>query len=182
MSSKTFICSLRATGFAALTALAASACTEGGSLIGSYEDGEPGAGKFVRAAEPIANRYIVVVDAPKNPRARSLLDIDTLAHALASSYTAETRPTFKAAVAGFTAEMSEADAVRMSNDPRVVLVEEDGIVHASATQTGATWGLDRLDQRDNNLDGAYAFDNDGRGVTAYIIDTGININHRDFGG
>jgi len=182
MSSKSFICSLRATGFAALAALAASACTEGGSLIGSYEDGEPAADKFFRAAEPIANRYIVVVDAPKNPRARSLMDIDGLAGQLTSTYAAKTRSTFKAAVAGFTAEMSEADAVRMSKDPRVVLVEEDGVVHASATQTGATWGLDRLDQRDNNLDGSYTFANDGRGVTAYIIDTGININHRDFGG
>jgi subtilisin family serine protease len=52
------------------------------------------------------------------------------------------------------------------------------------TQTGATWGLVRIDERDLNLDGRYSYDDhaDGTGVTAYILDTGIRITNLDFGG
>ena len=41
---------------------------------------------------------------------------------------------------------------------------------ATTTQTGATWGLDRIDQRALPLNGSYTYDATGAGVTAYIID------------
>jgi subtilisin family serine protease len=50
------------------------------------------------------------------------------------------------------------------------------------TQYGADWGLDRMDQRTLPLSGSYAYQRDGTGVTAYIIDTGINFSHDEFGG
>src|SRR5207249_4100277 len=47
-----------------------------------------------------------------------------------------------------------------------------------------TWGLDRIDHRNLPplLDNSYTYNNDGAGVTAYIIDTGIRITHSQFGG
>nr|5WSL_A Chain A, keratinase [Meiothermus taiwanensis WR-220]5WSL_B Chain B, keratinase [Meiothermus taiwanensis WR-220]5WSL_C Chain C, keratinase [Meiothermus taiwanensis WR-220] len=51
-----------------------------------------------------------------------------------------------------------------------------------ATQTGATWGLDRIDQRTLPLSGTFTYSNTGSGVNAYIIDTGIRVSHSEFGG
>ena len=53
---------------------------------------------------------------------------------------------------------------------------------ASTTETGATWGIDRIDQHNLPLSGTYSYTNNGAGVTAYIIDTGIFFGHAEFGG
>ncbi|KAG0028186.1 hypothetical protein BGZ82_008564 [Podila clonocystis] len=46
-----------------------------------------------------------------------------------------------------------------------------------------SWGLDRIDQRTDDLDGMYHYPSSaGQNVTIYVIDTGVNIDHRDFGG
>ncbi|MDD4857775.1 MAG: S8 family serine peptidase [Candidatus Krumholzibacteria bacterium] len=52
----------------------------------------------------------------------------------------------------------------------------------STTQTGATWGIDRIDQTALPLSGTYTYNYTGSGVKAYIIDTGILYTHTDFGG
>src|SRR5438046_1474688 len=90
------------------------------------------------------------------------------------------------ALTGFAVRMDAAHAMALSHDPLVAMVEEDGEVHATAaqTETGATWGLDRIDQRDLPLNSTYTWDdrNDGTGVTVYILDTGIRFTSQDFGG
>jgi subtilisin family serine protease len=54
-------------------------------------------------------------------------------------------------------------------------------VRPFATQTNAPWGLDRIDQR-SGRDGSYRYDTEGRGVTAYILDSGLRATHQQFAG
>ena len=60
----------------------------------------------------------------------------------------------------------------------VEYIEEDGVVFAN---TVASWGLDRVDQLALPLDDVFEPIGDGSGVDVYVIDTGINEGHVDFG-
>jgi aqualysin 1 len=83
---------------------------------------------------------------------------------------------------GFAGAMSEAARDGLLRDARVARVEPDGIARTTATQSNATWGLDRIDQRSRPLSTTFTYNNTGSGVTAYIIDTGLRYSHAEFGG
>ena len=89
---------------------------------------------------------------------------------------------YRHALRGYSASLPEALRTRLLSDPRVALVERDSVMSVYATQSPATWGIDRADQRDLPLSNSYSYANTGAGVTAYIIDTGIRMTHSEFGG
>src|SRR5918912_1819711 len=101
---------------------------------------------------------------------------------LVSAYGGKAERVFKHAINAYTAEMTEEQAAALSEDLRVAYVEEDGVMYASTVQSGATWGLDRIDQRNLPLSGTYTYNWTGSGVRAYIIDTGIRTTHTQYGG
>jgi len=92
------------------------------------------------------------------------------------------RHEYNAALSGFAAELSAEQAARIARDPRVAFVEPDQVVTISATQSPATWGLDRIDQRDLPLSNSFTYTRTGAGVHAYIVDTGIRSTHTQFTG
>ncbi|PNQ57666.1 alkaline serine protease, partial [Vibrio agarivorans] len=57
----------------------------------------------------------------------------------------------------------------------------DPSITENDNQSNTTWGLDRIDQRNLPLDSVYNTEYDGTGVTAYVIDTGVNNEHEEFG-
>jgi subtilisin family serine protease len=81
-----------------------------------------------------------------------------------------------------SAAMTVTAARRLAADPAVRYVEQDRVVHIAATQKSPDWGLDRIDQRTVTPSKAYTPMDDGDSVHAYVIDTGVRISHRDFGG
>jgi len=88
---------------------------------------------------------------------------------------------------GYIAECSKEVLQRLLREDHVVkYIENDGIVKASADtcyiQKGATWGIDRINERSPNIDNTYTYQIPPTAVDAFIVDTGIYIQHKDFGG
>jgi aqualysin 1 len=127
------------------------------------------------AATAIQDEYIVVFN-------QDVGDVDATAMALEKAHGANHRFTYKSAFKGFSAHMSADAAAAMMNDPRVLSVESDQTVSLAGTQTGAPWGLDRIDQAGLTLDGVFNYPNTGAGVNVYILDSGIRHTHTQFGG
>ncbi|MFD6227863.1 S8 family peptidase [Streptomyces sp. NPDC060232] len=122
---------------------------------------------------------------------------DTVSRAWARALAAEAAqsgdeigPVYEAALDGFAVRTTAARAAALAADPRVASVEPDTVFRTTGTadrpqaqpQAPAPWALDRIDQRELPLDGSYTYATKAEGVTVYILDTGINTRHREFGG
>lgn len=89
---------------------------------------------------------------------------------------------YGAALHGFAAIIPENRIDNVMAHPNVESVEQDRVVGPEDVQSPATWGIDRIDQRNLPLNNSYTDFNEGNGVHAYIIDTGVRADHVEFTG
>lgn len=101
---------------------------------------------------------------------------------LGLSADANVQQVYTAALQGLAVRLSPENLAALRQDARVAYIEADQLMSIDATQSGAAWGLDRIDQRALPQSTTYTYTNTGSGVNAYIIDTGIRISHSEFGG
>src|SRR5688572_13130926 len=154
--------------------------------------------RFVKKQKPMPNRYIVVLDddiVPDNiplearrERVAAIADSHAQPHGGAVDFIYET------ALKGYAIELpSEAAARAISNSPRVRWVEEDALGEWAQAppnpQPSPPWGLDSLDSglpvpapnaMTGRTNGSFNWGPDGTGVSAYVLDTGINTVHQEF--
>lgn len=98
--------------------------------------------------------------------------------------------TYDTVLRGFSATLTgvQLDAVRAT--PGVTAVEENSVVAVSdgtrserqSRAAATSWGLDRIDQRNLPLDGQFDVLGTGANTTGYILDSGIEFGHSEFGG
>ncbi|WP_395292286.1 S8 family peptidase [Kitasatospora hibisci] len=189
----------------AATAVAAAAA----AVVISPANAAPHAtGKAHPPAESIAGRYLVVLkdDAVPSPGAAQgaappagqgaaaegvqagQTPVTSVADRLVRAHGGSVRTVFDTALHGYAAEMTPAEAKAVAADPAVESVEQDGVQHSgSAPQAAqaasvASWGLDRIDQRNLPLDNSYTAPNTASDVTVYVVDSGLRTTHTQFGG
>ncbi len=125
------------------------------------------------SATAVAGSYIVVY---KDGHAAA-------ANSTATSFGGKVTNRYHAVFNGFAASMSEQQAKQLAADPNVAFVQQNQVLSLTTDQPNPpSWGLDRVDQRDLPLNNNYSYTTTASNVHAYIIDTGADLDHPDFGG
>ncbi|WP_327352550.1 S8 family peptidase [Streptomyces sp. NBC_01304] len=170
----------RARGIKLTAAIATAATAVGVTVLASPFAGAaaPAEGKVygTNAEGAVAGSYIVMLDEKASKGDKT---------DLAKEYGGSLKRNYASAVNGFSAAgLSETEAKRLAADPAVDKVVQNKKFSIDATQDNPpSWGLDRIDQADTAGDKKYTYpDAAGEGVTAYVIDTGVRITHKDFEG
>ncbi|WP_172607613.1 S8 family peptidase [Streptomyces spongiicola] len=174
--------------------LAVAAAAPGAAAEADTEG--PAPAPLYRSSQPVKGSYIVSLREGADPAA------------VARDAGVKRRYTYNRAMRGFSATLNAAQLDTLRLAPGVVAVEEDARVFARRLppeprvpsadrlpdrlpdrggagmlrRQAASWGLDRADQRALPLDGRFTAASKGWGVTVYIVDTGIDYGHSEFGG
>ncbi|KAF8624500.1 hypothetical protein AX17_007128 [Amanita inopinata Kibby_2008] len=89
-------------------------------------------------------------------------------------------------IVGYAGKFTQRVVEQIRAMPEVDFVERDQIVQTTDVQRAAPWGLARISHRPKLTFGTftkYVYDPaGGTGVDVYVIDTGINVAHVEFGG
>ncbi|MCK1797403.1 S8 family peptidase [Streptomyces sp. XM4193] len=171
---------LGVTGIGAAAALVLSL----GGGVAMAGAAEPGAAEgTIRGAEApgaVEGQYIVSLKGEAAAKSSVRTAVNSQAKSLVSVHGGDVEQVYSAAFRGFSVSATEAQAKKLAADPNVAYVEADGVAKISGTQPSPpSWGLDRVD---GAADSSYTYPNEGAGVTAYVLDTGIDMTHPDFGG
>ncbi|MEE1751549.1 S8 family peptidase [Streptomyces sp. SP18CS02] len=128
-------------------------------------------------AAPISDQYIVTL----KPTSMSAVQVT-------QRLGVEPLFSYDSALRGFAARLSASQLATVRTLPEVAAVEQDAVVTAtpvtargSARVPAYSWGLDRIDQPYLPLNSQFNVNSTGSGVAAFILDTGIDYRHPEFG-
>jgi serine protease len=116
--------------------------------------------RFLLSENPVAGQYIVVLKKAEKGSAET--SVSKAARSLEERHGVRAERTYEHALRGFVMRASEERARALADDPDVAYVVEDSWVQTTTAQTGATWGLDRLNQRYRPLASTYTYNVTGR--------------------
>ena len=153
---------------------------------------------FISGNNIIPNQYIVVLKSSTEVQAQSAV-IQSM-KAMGGQILFE----YGTALQGFAVVLSDPALAELRTNPLVDYIEADQMVSLdpmvdsgsnvdlpaaegndisiATVQTPATWGLDRIDQRNLPLNNSYSYQTTASAVNVYILDTGIRSTHTQFGG
>ncbi|HET8681391.1 MAG TPA: S8 family serine peptidase, partial [Micromonosporaceae bacterium] len=139
----------------------------------------PGPIKYAEQPTAIPGSYIVVLKPGTPPE-----DTGRVATDLTNRYGGAVRFVYDANGLGFAVDTSADSASLIAGDPLVDYVAQDQEVGLDyfVQLAPPSWGIDRIDEHSLPLDNKYHYPNTAANVNAYIIDTGILLNHQEFGG
>lgn len=126
----------------------------------------------------VPNEYIVVLRTSQVSAAQ----LAPQAQSMTAAAGGQVIVVYGAALNGFAVRADAAAIAKIRANPNVEFVEPVQIYRTSITQNGATWGIDRIDQRNLPLSTSFTYPTGGSAVHIYIIDTGIRLTHTDFTG
>ena len=153
---------------------------------------------FIGGNEIIPNQYIVVLKKSSEIQAQSAViqSVEGMGGQVLFEY--------GSALQGFAVVLSDPALAELRANPMVDYIEADQMVSLdpmidsgssvdmpaaegtdisiAAVQTPATWGLNRIDQRNLPLNTSYSYQTTASAVNVYILDTGIRSTHTQFGG
>ncbi len=134
---------------------------------------------FAKMGDPIPGCYIITMQdfAPEN----DIAAVKSSARNL-GKITAE----FSHALKGFSLcnVQSDNQLNGMRSNPNIAWIEQDSVVQANGLITvnnPLSWGLDRIDQRTSALNLQYNYNDTTVPVNVYVVDTGIQTTHVEFG-
>lgn len=125
-----------------------------------FSTGTDGLIKVIVEFEPRAN---VDVDAPDSPVAG--MEVDHV---------------YEQVMDGAALSVTPEELRELQNDPTIAAVSPD--MKAELYGTTSLWGLDRIDQTSLPLSSTYGPSGTGWGARAYVVDTGVQSGHPQFGG
>jgi len=140
----------------------------------------------------VQGQYIVVLHSNLTVADRDEHISNLNAHSAAAGAVSEVSWVYNiGSLIGFSAKLDATSLRTELAHPDVDYIEEDQIVtlnyemapEATITQTGAVWGLSRIDEHTRSTSLNYVYNsNAGQGVEVFVVDTGVYTAHSEFGG